>query len=267
MNGLLLSKAVGLLLLPPGCLVLLGLSGLLLWRRLWGRVLVGVMLALLWALSIEPVGDMLVKPLETQYPAYHAKALSAEQAQQTAIVLLGGGTHRHAPEYGGHDRLSGFALQRTVYAAELAKRLGVSVYTSGGTPLDPDEEPEGAVMARWLVKFGVPATRVHAETSSNNTWQNAADIKPMLARSGIRHIILVTSAFHMPRSVFCFASQGMEVTPAPCAYRGKQAGAYNLLDFLPQSSAFNLSSLALHEYLGLLWYRLRYTTGSHFGAA
>lgn len=258
MSGLLLTKAVALWMLPPGCFVLLGILGLIFWRRLWGRVLVGAMLALLWLLSTEPVADMLVKPLESQYPAYH---ITNPVAADTAIVLLGGGTYRKAPEFGGRDSLGQDALMRTLYAAELAKQTGLPVYTSGGKPLHPDEEAEGAVMARWLVKMGVPAERVHAEMASNNTWENAADIKPMVMRAGIRHIIIVTSAFHMPRSVFCFSQQGMDVTAAPCAYHGKQTGTYNLLDFLPQGSALGVSGIALHEYLGLIWYRL------HYGAA
>ncbi|HKJ84145.1 MAG TPA: YdcF family protein [Mariprofundaceae bacterium] len=264
MSGLLWTKSVALLLLPPGVLVVLGAVGLLFWRRLWGRLLVGMALALLWLLSTEPVSGALLHPLESEYPAYETTRLPDSLAAKTAIVLLGGGVYRHAPEYGGRDSLGQEALMRTVYAARLAQGTGVSVYATGGVPLETGAEPEGAVMARWLVHLGLPKTGVHAEITADNTWENAADLRPLLARDGIRHVILVTSAFHMPRAIFCFSRQRIDAVAAPCAYHGRQAGEYNLTSYLPQWTAFRDSVLALHEYLGLLWYRIHYA-GSHFG--
>ncbi len=252
--GLLLAKAVSQLLLPPGGLVLLGSLGLVFWRRRWGRMLAGLALALLWLLSTEPVRDALISPLEQSYAPLDVAALPDDVG---AIVLLGGGIYEKAPEYGGKDALGKYALMRTVYAAELYRATGLPVYPTGGAVLSETTEPEGAVIRRWLVRLGVPAEAVHPETEADNTWENAANVRRMLARAGIHRAILVTSAYHMPRSVAAFRAQGLEVVPAPCAYIAERE-PYDLRSFLPRWNVLSDSGDALHEYLGMLWYRLRY---------
>jgi uncharacterized SAM-binding protein YcdF (DUF218 family) len=82
-------------------------------------------------------------------------------------------------------------------------------------------------------------------------------MKKLLAEKDIDHIILVTSAWHMPRSVWCFESQGFNVIPAPTDYITSQQ-AYDLRSFVPRWTVFSDSGQALHEYLGLFWYHLKY---------
>ncbi len=253
--SLLVSKAVSQLLLPPGGLILLMLAGLAAWRRPAGRALVLIAAGALWLLAIEPVRDALVSPLEERYAALPVAA--AASAGADAIVLLGGGLYEKAPEYGGRDSLGRHALMRTVYAADLALRAKLPVYPTGGRVLSETTEPEGAVMKRWLVRLGVPEARVHAETAANNTWENAARIRAMMQDAGIRRVLLVTSAIHMPRSVWAFERQGVEVIPAPCAFIAERE-PYDLRSWLPRWNVLADSGDALHEYLGILWYRLRY---------
>jgi uncharacterized SAM-binding protein YcdF (DUF218 family) len=83
-------------------------------------------------------------------------------------------------------------------------------------------------------------------------------MKKRLAAKGVNRIVLVTSAWHMPRSVWCFESHGFEVIPAPVDYLTEQE-AYDLRSYLPRWTTLSDSGQALHEYLGLLWYRLRYS--------
>ena len=265
MDGLMISKAVSQLLLPPGSLILLALIGLLYYRRWWGRGLTGLSLALFWLLAMTPVKDALIEPLEFKYPplALTSEGLTRIHPEHTAIVLLGGGVYEDAPEYNGEDQLGPDALMRTSYAAELAKKTGLPVYAAGGTFFSETSEPEGEVMRRWLIRLGVPEIEVHAENLSTNTWENAQLIKPLLEQAGIRQVVLVTNAWHMPRSVWCFESQGMEVLPAPCAFEAGR-NDYILLDFLPHWRVIGSSGNALHEYLGMAWYRLRYGWDSFF---
>jgi len=251
---LLASKAVSQLLLPPGGLILLGIVGLMFWRRAWGRGLVAAVLSLTWLLSTEPVRDALVHPLESEYPPLNTDQLPAGGL---AIALLGGGLYEKAPEYGGADGLGKYALMRTLYAADLSRHTGLPVYPSGGAVLSDTTEPEGVVMRRWLIRFGVPAELIHAESAADNTWQNAALLKAMFGRAGISQVVLVTSAIHMQRSVWVFHQQGLEVLPAPCAYL-EEREPYDLRSFLPRWNVLADSGDALHEYLGLLWYRIRY---------
>jgi len=251
---LLISKIVSQLLLPPGGLIVLIGLGALFFKRAWGKGIFVLALLLFWSLSTEPVRDMLTKPLEYQYSALDAKHVDKEN---TVIVLLGGGVYENAPEYEGKDVLHSYAMMRTLYAARLAKKTGLDVYATGGKPLSVQYDAEGDVMKRFLIEQGLDASHVFAENLANNTWENASLIKVMLEKKGISHVVLVTSAWHMPRSVGCFEAQGLNVIPAPTDYLTKMS-AYDVRSYLPAGKAFYDSSLALHEYLGLFFYRQRY---------
>jgi len=251
---LLTSKVVSQLLLPPGGLILLAMLGVIFWKKRWGRGTVIVALLMFWGLSTEPVRDALTKPLEFEYSALQ---LNDKEFKRSAIVLLGGGIYANAPEYGGSDELKSYAMMRTLYAAHIAKRTGLNVYATGGKPLAQGDDAEGDVMRRWLIRLGVPENKVFAESYANNTWQNAIYMKKLLAEKDIDHIILVTSAWHMPRSVWCFESQGLHVIAAPTDYITSQQ-AYDLRSFVPRWTVFSDSGQALHEYLGLFWYHLKY---------
>lgn len=252
--SLLISKAISQLLLPPGCLVLIGFVGLIFWRRWWGRGIILLSFSALWLLSTEPVRDSITSSLEFQHPVLDLRKIPSDGA---AIVLLGGGIYENAPEYHGRDELRGYALMRTVYAAEVAHQSGLDVYASGGIPLAQDAEPEGEIMRRWLLKLGLPEKSISAESVANNTWENALYIKQMLAERGINKIVLVTSAWHMPRALWCFESQGLQVIPAPTGFFTRQK-EYDLRSYLPRSTVLADSGQAMHEHLGLFWYHMRY---------
>ncbi len=251
---LLLSKSISQLLLPPGGLILMALLGLIFWKKLWGRVLIGLSLVLFWLLSTEPVRDSLTASLEFQYPAINIEKIRVTKA---AIVVLGGGIQENSLDYQGSDELSRFAMMRVIYAAKIARKTGFDVYATGGTPLTQEAESEASIMRRWLIWFGVPSTHIHSENKANTTWENALLTQKMLAQKDINTIILVTSAWHMPRSVWCFQAQGLNIIPAPTDYLTEQE-PYDMRSFIPSWNVLADSSYALHEYLGLFWYRLKY---------
>lgn len=251
---LLISKVISQLMLPPGGLIILMGLGAVCFKHVWGRLLLILGLMLSWGLATEPVRDILTRSLEFQYPVFQGEIVDKEH---TVIVLLGGGVYENAPEYAGEDVLHNFAVMRTLYAAKLAKATGLDVYATGGTPLNSQQDAEGDVMKRLLVMQGLDAKHVFAEKLANNTWENASLIKAMLEKKGIARVVLVTSAWHMPRAVGCFEAQGFSVIPAPTDYLTKMSG-YDIRSYLPDAKAFYDSSLALHEYLGLFFYRQRY---------
>ncbi len=259
MLSLIISKSISQLLLPPGGLILLALLGLIFWKRLWGRGLVVLSLLCLWLLATEPVRDQLLSPLENKYSALQPDRLPSDLISEggMAIVLLGGGIYEKAPEYGGRDMLPGQSLQRTVYAADLAIKTGLDIYSTGGAMYPELTEPEGLIMKRLLMRLGIPKKRIHAETAATNTWENAANIVKLLKEKDIKQIVLVTTAWHMPRSVWVFESHGLQVIAAPCAYVVGR-GSYDLRSYLPHWNVLAASGDALHEYLGRLWYHLRY---------
>jgi len=124
-----------------------------------------------------------------------------------------------------------------------------------GGAFNPDETPEAMLMARTLEdSLGVVPDLL--ETRSRNTAENALNTRKLLEA---RHVLLVTHALHMRRAAQAFKVAGFEVTPAPMGYRAVfDAEDLSLFDFLPSAEALILSRNALHEYLGLGWYRLRY---------
>lgn len=259
MSGLLIGKLAGQLVLPPGSILVLAIIGLIARRRWWGKALLLLSLAALWLLSTAPVRDALIRPLEVSSPPLGADRIAGlrDQAASTAIVLLGGGIREQAPEYAGADDLPHAAMLRTLYAAELVEKTGLPVYATGGRVLSLAGDSEGAMMRRRLLQFGVPAERAFAEESSENTWQNAVYMRGILQQKGISNVVLVTNAWHMPRSVWCFEQQGLTVIPAPMDYLASQRPV-DARGLVPDAGVLADSSLALHEYIGLGWYRLHY---------
>ena len=257
--SLLISKAVSQLLLPPGIFILIVAAGLFGWRARWGRTLVALSMMLLWMLSTEPVRDALLSPLENRYPPFQSETLTNRHLNPdgVAIVLLGGGINEKAPEYGGRDMLSRYAMMRTVYAADLSRRTGLDVYATGGVVLSETSEPEGLLMKRMLIRLGLSDSMIHIETKATNTWENAVGVRRMLGAEGIHRIVLVTTAWHMPRSVWSFEQQGFEVIAAPCDYVVERE-PYDIRSWLPRWDVMADSADGLHEYLGWAWYRLRY---------
>jgi uncharacterized SAM-binding protein YcdF (DUF218 family) len=145
-----------------------------------------------------------------------------------------------------------FTLQRVRYAAALHRRTGLPVLTSGGVPAR-DVEPIAESMARTMEQE-LGATVRWRENRSADTWENARFSADLLREAGVRRILLVTHAFHMPRALHCFRAQGLEVVAAPTAFRGP--AWEDLRSLKPSWSGMRDSSLALHEHLGMLWYRL-----------
>jgi len=251
---LLFSKSIAQLLIPPGSLILLGLVGILFWQKRWGKWLAFASFVSLWLLSSSFVSNMLTSSLEYQYPPYH---LNQTLPKNAAIVLLGAGVQEQAPDYQNKDSLTRFGMMRTIYAAQIAKQTDLPIYATGGTPLSERVTSESSVMKHWLISFGIDATRIHEENQANTTWENALSTKILLENKNISNVILVTSAWHMPRAAWCFEQQGLHVIPAPTDYLTDQA-AYDIRSFLPRWDRLADSGHALHEYLGLFWYKLKY---------
>jgi uncharacterized SAM-binding protein YcdF (DUF218 family) len=245
------SKIFTVFALPPGCIILgLFIFAAFFLRRRANKCIAAGIGAVLYLLSVEPVQDLLLFPLENRYPP-----LSGEAPGAQAIVVLGGGTVQASPEAGeGRDSLSAHSLKRLVYAFGLRDRYPAVYILSGGKVFDYGQETEADVAARFLVSLGLPPERVKTETESRNTWQNARSA----AGFGYRKVVLVTSAWHMPRSVFCFEKNGISVIPAPTDYYCARNSKYDLLSFLPSMGAFLGTTTALHEYLGILSYRILY---------
>lgn len=236
-------------LLPPLNLLLLLLSGLLLWRKRprVARTLLSSAFILLWLLSTPFLAESLLHTLEGPPLALHNNNQSAD-----AIVVLGGGTYFHAPEYAG-DTVSQDSLLRLRYAAKLYRDFKKPILLTGGSPLG-NSSSEAKQMKRVLEQeFNIPVQWLEGE--SDNTLESARYSYRLLQKSGIKRIYLVTHAWHMPRAAQAFQAAGFEVVAAPTAFTTRYQN--DLLAFAPSAKALRDSQIYLHEMIGILWYRLK----------
>jgi len=233
-----LKKALSYLVLPPGLFLLLFLLLGLLSKKLV-RKLAFLSALLLYLVSVEPFKDLLYYPLEAPF-----KRPAVGEAQ--AIVVLGGGVYNN-----GYLKASSY--KRLITAFLLHRETGLPLILSGGASLKAI--PEAKVMKKLLKSFGVDEDKVYAELKSRDTGENAKFVKEVCKRLKCRRVYLVTSAFHMRRAKRLFEREGFEVLPYPTDFRFE--GVYNLYSLFPKYSVFYDSSVALREYLALLFYALR----------
>ncbi|MEQ8234352.1 MAG: YdcF family protein [Gammaproteobacteria bacterium] len=253
MSGDLLYGIGKLLVLPPATMAAAGLLGLAVrpFARRLGNLLVVFAVLATWLLSTPWVAAMLAAPLERY------AAIDLEQADWTgleAIVVLGGGVYRDAPEYGAVDQVSRLTLERLRHAARVHRASGLDLAVVGGSPVDL-EEAEAVFMARALEQdFRVPVR--WRETHSRNTAENASGSAAVFP---FRRIVLVTHAMHMPRAVRAFTAAGFIVTPAPMGFfdtvnQDADAERWAVSDVLPEIHALAASHYAIYEYVGAAWY-------------
>ena len=242
------TNLVSAFLLPPFNLILLGAAGTLLLehRPRLGKILLIVALALLYLLSIPIVADALLQQLETP-PV--VKNFLDNEAQ--AIVVLGGGTYYRAPEYGA-DTVGRYTLERIRYAAKLHRATGRPLLVTGGAPLGNDSSEASEMKAVLEKEFQVPVKWI--EQASRNTRENARNSFKILKPSGVRRIVLVTHAWHLPRAAKEFERAGFDVLPGATAYTTRYKT--DLLAFIPNAGALLKSSLFFHEVIGMVWYGL-----------
>ena len=216
------------------------------WRRL-GHALSWLTVLLFLGIGCGPVPRFLVRSLQG---AYYVDPV-IEWAPRNVIVLLGGGTVHPGdeplqPQFDADGRVMRAA--QLYNACKLAGQDCHLLVTGGDS--QTHGEPESVVYARALRRLGVAEADLTLETRSMSTWQNAQFSRPLLAAYAPQHVVLVTSGIHLQRSLLYFAHFG--ITPQPVA--GDWVRANRL--FVPVAWNFVLADLTLHEYLGILRYRV-----------
>lgn len=254
-----LSKILPLLVFPLGLTGLLILLALFLQRSRWQKGVLILAFLLLTLAGSRWVTLQLARGLEWQYSPPQGPV------QADVIVVLASNSlparfPRAIPEVGEvGDRL--------IFAAYLYQQGAAPlILHSGGAELAQADLESGGDVRRLLEIMGVPPEAVLLETGSHNTHENALACQQLLAERGLRRVLLVTSAAHMPRAAGAFRRAGVEVIPAPTGYTATQgdagislhSGITNfLVSLLPNADNFKTTTRMLNEYLGLLIYRLR----------
>ena len=243
------------LLLPPGILLLL--LALAWWFRRSRPRLAGCCFALglggMWLMSLPVMVEWGARALETAPPLAREDWSSLAQ-HADAIVVLGSGRERGDPAWGS-DQPTGIGLERQRYAARLAKASGLPVLTSGG--LHYGTPPSEAELMAVSMRDDFAVTVRWKEERSRTTWENAQMSAEMLLPEGIKRVVVVTQAWHMPRAVWSFEKAGFSVVPAPVGFLG-QDNARPLGGWMPEFKSVWQSGQLLNEAVGQVGYRLFY---------
>jgi uncharacterized SAM-binding protein YcdF (DUF218 family) len=246
-----LSWIMGSLILATGLAVLPYSPRRLRWIR---RLL--LFSVLLTVLSATPLAARnLLGTLESWYPPFHP----TDTSRFDAIVVLAGGIYPQGSLRPQHD-LSGESRHRTTCGADLfIQGLAPKLVLSGGDASAFGEGPaEAREMKRLAHRLGVADHAILLEDRSRNTYENAVNVKQLLSGGSI---LLVTSAYHLPRAVALFTGQGFRVTPVPCGYEtkdrpGRGLDQLTVLDLLPSYHALKMTTHALDEMAGIVVYWL-----------
>ena len=261
----LLKKIIALLISPLSLSLEFLLAGFILQsffnRQRMGRFLLGVGILVLVLVSFEPSANRFFAPLEQQYPSFNTAVLKnpsliGPESPVKYIVVLGGG---HVPDRNIPltSRINGDALARLVEGISIQREIrGSKLILSGGGFFEP--MPEAATMANIAIMLGVARKDIILETASRDTKDQAALILPLV---GKERFVLVTSAWHMPRAMALFLKKGLHPVPAPTNYLARKKKALTPDYFFPDADNLKKSEYAVHEYLGMLWARLRNQVG------
>ncbi len=189
---------------------------------------------LLYVFSIQPVADFLLEPLERKHLSTNQTDLKAD-----AIVVLSGD------------------VKRVIKAIRLFKHgaAPIMIMAGGSGDLFDQTLKEAVLMKDFAVEFDVPEKKILIETQSRNTRENVLSTKDLLDKIKAKRVILVTSAFHMPRSYALFKKAGIDAIPAPSEFYASSA-EYDPFSFIPKARSLALSSVAIKEYVAILVYWL-----------
>jgi uncharacterized SAM-binding protein YcdF (DUF218 family) len=233
--------------LPLGLTLIVAALGLLL-RRRW---LVAGALAGLWLLSTPAFADVLGRALE----AGMVRSLATEAREADAIVVLSS-RRVLAPgpagvsEWADADRFFG--------GLELfdAGKAPLLVFTGGWSPRAPDQVPEGEVLAAWAERWGVPPGQIAVTGRVTDTAEEAAAVAALLAPLEIDRVLLVTSAYHVPRARALFERAGLRVDAFPVDFQVGAGRRASMVDLLPGALALQLSEQSLREAIGRVVHRV-----------
>ena len=249
-----LSKTLGYLLLPTNILIAIGFIGAILMATRFaslGRKLVIAAVLLLVVCGLSPLGKMLLYPLEQRFPQW-----DASRGAPDGIIILGASIEADLSAAHNTPVVRG-APDRIIAAAALARRYPNArvVFTGGSANLISNDAREADFAGAIFESLGVDKSRLIMERQSRNTKENADFSKALVAPRDGERWLLVTSAFHMPRSVGLFRKAGFAVEPYPVDWRvGGRDDLMTLSNVMVEGLV--RTDLAVREWMGLIAYRL-----------
>lgn len=251
-----LIKSLSLLVYPLGISLSLSVLGMALlfcrWRRA-GMAMLGSGLLVLWGFATPLVADRLLGALEGEWPDRPVEALPAVDA----VLVLGGtfGTGNGQFVYPS----TGGSVDRYWHAARLfhAGRAPVVVLSGGRQPHRTAGLTEAEAGALFLIDMGVPREALILETQALTTRAHSLELAPLLAEHEVSSLLVVTSASHMRRAMLSLSGLEASLLPAASDFSVFKQPGFQFRRLLPSVNALSRSTRAIHEFIGILFYRLR----------
>ena len=246
-----LSKTLGIMLLPINFLIGIGVIGAVLLLTRFARLGRGLMVAAALLLAIcgfSPLGNVLVSTLEQRFPPW-----DAARGAPDGIIVLGGSIDADLSVAHGTPVVRS-AADRVIAAAVLARKYPNArlVFTGGSSNLISNDAREADYAAEMFESLGIPKSRLTIERRSRNTVENAVFSKELVDPKPGERWLLVTSAFHMPRSVGLFRKAGFNVEAYPVDWRVGNVFSFATLAI----EGLSRTDLGAREWIGLVAYHL-----------
>lgn len=250
----LLSKILGFFVHPSNTIAMICVAGLVLVLTRWwraGRALLVAGVVLLLIAGYSPLANVLLLSLSERFPPWSESGLAPD-----GIIVLGGAINSEVSAARGVLELDASA-ERVLAALDLARRYPQAriVYTGGSGNLIQRSAAEAPLAGELLKRFGVGADRVVLEDKSRTTTENAAYTRALVSPKPGELWLLVTSSFHMPRSMVAFRAAGFDVVAYPVDWRTRGPEDWRL-PFATLAAGLARTDVAVHEWAGLLAYRL-----------
>lgn len=232
-------------------LVFAALAGGFFGLRRVAMVAAALSFAVLFLSGWTTMGALLLKPLEERF-----KRPAAMPESVAGVILLGGSFEGGVNRVRGGYELNSSA-DRVVETAVLAERYPQAriVVTGGSGSLLLEGEGDAATAARLFPRLGFARERLILEREARDTFENAVLTRRLVDPKPGEVWLLVTSAFHMPRSMALFRKAGFDVTPWPADYRTAGDEGFGFARDNPLDG-LQMTSLAIREWAGLIAYYL-----------
>jgi len=246
-----LKKSVGNVLLPlPFLLLLMAVGILLLWFSRWqksGKIIISTSWLVLLLISLQPVADRLLLPVESHYPTWNGS-----QKVDYIVVLGGGYTYNSA--WAPSSNLLNNSLPRVTEGVRQWRRNPQATMIFTGAAAGHNPKSNAWVAAQVAESLGVPSSHIHTLDQPKDTAQEAQAVSALI---GHQPFLLVTSANHMPRAMRFFQQAGLDPTPAPA----NQLAITSPLNWweraFPSPLWMGHSERAIYETLGSLLQRFK----------
>ena len=242
-----INKILPIIVSPLGLIIILLFFGV--FRKRMLPSMIGLIILII--LSLPIVSGQLIKLLEQNY----RPTTPNETARADTVIVLSGMVTLIEKNDGFHYEFSE-AVDRIFAGINLLKigKAQKIILTRGKLPWSVGD-PEGEFLAEFIQSQGINPNRILLSEIVQNTNDEAKAISRMLPKNS--EVILVTSAFHMPRAVKVFQNQNLKVIPYAVDFRSS-VKEINIIDFLPQASAFKDSNFYFREIIGRAYYSMRY---------